>query len=288
MPGATLTTKEVAKVLHVSEATVKRWADDGLLQSEKTAGGHRRFSTAAIARFGRGRGAEESPVGVKRKIQQPDSPAGDLADSLFVHLIEGDEEEAAALLIHAYLQGHGLAILFDRVVAKAMHRVGELWYRGELTIADEHLAARTAIAALQELRGVIRLALPTGMKAMICGVEGDLHELPVHLVQVLLESDGWKVINLGPNTPFFPFAEAVPKHRPQLVCISAKLLGDPDRIAREFDQVRKVAAKINCRIVIGGDGFADAKLRQRFPADSFAKDLPELVKYAHSLIPAEK
>ena len=288
MPGTTLTTKEVAKVLHVSEATVKRWADDGLLQSEKTVGGHRRFSTTEIARFGRDRRAPESPAHVKRDAQQTDAPAGDLADLLFVHLIEGDEEEAAALLVHAYLQGRGLATLFDQVVAKAMHRVGELWYRGELTIADEHLAARTAIATLQKLRNVIRLALPTGMKAMICGVEGDLHELPVHLVQVLLESDGWKVINLGPNTPFFSFAEAVPKHRPQLVCVSAKLLGDPDRIAREFDQVRKVAAKINCRIVIGGDGFVDPKLLRRFPANFFAKDLRELATYARSLIPAEK
>ena len=288
MRGTTLTTKEVAKVLHVSEATVKRWADDGLLHSEKTAGGHRRFSTTEIARFGRDHRAPESPAGVKRDAQQTDLPAGDVADLLFVHLIEGDEEEAAALLVHAYLQGQGLATLFDQVVAKAMHRVGELWYRGELTIADEHLAARTAIAALQELRGVIRLALPTGIKAMLCAAEGDLHELPLHLVQILLESDGWKIINLGPNTPFFSLSEALAKHRPQLVCISAKLLGDPDRAAREYDQVRKVAAKINCTIMIGGDGFADAKLRQRFPADSFAKDLPELVKYARSLIPAEK
>lgn len=274
-------------MLHVSEATVKRWADDGLLQSEKTVGGHRRFSTTETARFGRYRPAPESPAHVKRDAQQTDAPAGDVADLLFVHLIEGDEEEAAALLVHAYLQGQGLATLFDQVVAKAMHRVGELWYRGELTIADEHLAARTAITTLQKLRNVIRLALPTGMKAMLCAAEGDLHEIPLHLVQLLLESDGWTVINLGPNTPFFSLADAVAKHRPQLVCISAKLLGDPDRAARDYEQLRRVAAKVKCTIVIGGDGFADAKLRQRFPATSFAKDLPELDNYVRSLIPAE-
>ena len=33
MAAANLTTKEVARLLLVSEATVKRWADDGLLVS---------------------------------------------------------------------------------------------------------------------------------------------------------------------------------------------------------------------------------------------------------------
>ena len=288
MPGTTLTTKEVARVLQVSEATVKRWADDGLLHSEKTVGGHRRFSTAGIARFERGRRASEAPVGVNRKIQHTESASGVLADLLFQHLITGEEEEAAGLLIHTYLEGQSLALLFDRVVAKAMHRVGELWYRGELTIADEHLAARTAIVTLQKLRNVIRLALPNGMKAMLCGMERDLHELPLNLLQILLESDGWKVINLGPNTPFFTLAEAVAKLRPKLICISAKLVSDPDRAAREYDQVRKVAAKIRSSIAIGGDGFTDPKLRQRFSSDLLAADLVELVKFTHSLVPAEK
>lgn len=288
MAGTTLTTKEVAKVLHVSQATVKRWADDGLLHSEKTVGGHRRFSTTGIAHFERGRRVPESPISVNRKTQKTELPAGDLADLLFEHLVAGDEEEAAAFLISTYLGGQSLAPFFDRVVAKAMHRVGDLWCRGELTIADEHLAARTSIVALQKLRNVIRLALPTGLKAMLSGVEGDLHELPLHLVQVLLESDGWKVINLGPNTPFFTLADAVAKHRPQLICISAKLLSDPDRAAREYHQVGKVAAKMHSAIVIGGDGFADSRLRQRFPANLFAKDLAEFVKFTRSLIPAEK
>ncbi|HTT72473.1 MAG TPA: hemerythrin domain-containing protein [Anaeromyxobacteraceae bacterium] len=39
----TLTSSQAAKLLHVSVATVKRWASAGLLASERTAGGHRRY-----------------------------------------------------------------------------------------------------------------------------------------------------------------------------------------------------------------------------------------------------
>jgi excisionase family DNA binding protein len=43
-----LTSVEAAGLLHVSAATVKRWADDGWLPSLRTRGGHRRFRRADV------------------------------------------------------------------------------------------------------------------------------------------------------------------------------------------------------------------------------------------------
>ncbi|MDQ3172590.1 MAG: B12-binding domain-containing protein [Acidobacteriota bacterium] len=288
MPGTALTTKEVARLLSVSEATIKRWADDGLIQSEKTVGGHRRFGLAGIARFQRERGAappQGSSAHGARKTESKErvSPA-----LLFQHLVEGHEEDTGALLINAYLQGQSLASLFDRVVTPAMHQIGDHWYRGELTIADEHLATQTAIAAVQKLRSVIHLPPPNETRALVCGVEGDLHELPIHLVHALLEGDGWDVINLGPNTPFFTLVEALAKHLPQLLCISAKLITDPDRVARDYAPVRKAAGKLHTSIALGGDGLADRLLRQRFPSEFYAENFEQLLGFARSLVPRGK
>ncbi|HET6669474.1 MAG TPA: B12-binding domain-containing protein [Pyrinomonadaceae bacterium] len=286
MAGTALTTKEVARLLSVSEATIKRWADDGLIQSDKTVGGHRRFGLAGIARFQRERGAAPQRIAAQG-ARKPASKEKVSTSLLFQHLIAGHEDETGALLIHAYLHGTSLASLFDRVITPAMHQIGDLWYRGEVTIADEHLATQTAIAALQKLRGLIHLAAPSELKALICGVEGDLHELPIHLSQVLLESDGWDVINLGPNTPFFAVAEALTKHRPRLLCISAKLMTDPDRLARDYAQVLKAASKLGGAIVLGGDGFADSLLSQRFPSEFYAKNFEQLLSFTRSLAPTD-
>ncbi|MEP6820262.1 MAG: helix-turn-helix domain-containing protein [bacterium] len=70
MSTANLTTKEVARLLHVSEATVKRWADGGTLRSEKTVGGHRRFSIHAIASLRR-----ERSIGRESKLPAGETPA---------------------------------------------------------------------------------------------------------------------------------------------------------------------------------------------------------------------
>ena len=290
MAGSALTTRQVAKLLSVSEATIKRWADDEAIRSEKTVGGHRRFGLEEIVRFQRERGgvlpskrpARATSSAARKEYRERVSPT-----VLFRLLTAGDEVETAGLLMSAYLHGEGLAHLFDRVVTPAMHQIGDHWCRGELTIADEHLATQTALAAVRKLRGVIHVPTPTAMKALICGVEGDLHELPIHLLHTLLRGEGWDVINLGANTPFFTLVEAVARHRPQLLCISAKLMTDPDRAARDYADVRKAAARLHTAIAWGGDGLADSSLRKRFPSEFYAQNFEQLLGFARSLVSDE-
>ena len=217
-----LTTKAVAKLLRVSEATVKRWADSGLLQSDKTVGGHRRFRLNAIAdlrrELGIGPGADTPSRQTAQKRGSVILPAPvQFADTL----LGADEKEAGAVLVQAYLSGAALTTLFDETITRAMHHIGDLWFKGSITVADEHLATRVVFSALQTLSAAKIRVQPTGLKAICCGIEGDLHELPVQLARIILESEGWEVQSLGPNTPLFALSEMVARQRPQLVCISA-------------------------------------------------------------------
>lgn len=283
MSSANLTTKEVARLLQVSEATVKRWADDGLLHSSKTAGGHRRFSTHSIATLRREKGIGPAPAAAPRPQKKSRAVSVSSSARLTELLLAGEEKEAAAFLIHAYMEGQLLVALFDKTITEAMHEVGDRWFRGTITVADEHLATRVVISALQKLRGIIVPAGPTGMKAICCGIDGDLHELPVHLAEMILETEGWDARNLGPNTPLFSLREMVTQQRPQLVCISARSIADLDRATTEYAQLRKVTAKLGASVVIGGEGFRDATIQQRFPCDFYAENFAGLSKFVRAL-----
>ena len=280
--SANLTTKEVARLLQVSEATVKRWADDGLLHSSKTAGGHRRFSTHSIASLRREKGIGPGPAKPRSQKKGYAVSSVDSSVRLTELLLAGDEKEAAAFLIHAYMEGESLAALFDKTITEAMHEVGELWFRGTITVADEHLATRVVLSALQKLRGIAVPAETTGLKAICCGIEGDLHELPVHLAEMILETEGWDARNLGANTPLFSLREMVTRQRPQLVCISARSIADLDRATTEYAQLRKVTAKLSASVVIGGEGFRDPTIRQRFLSDFYAEDFAGLSKFVRA------
>jgi methanogenic corrinoid protein MtbC1 len=98
-------------------------------------------------------------------------------------------------------------------------------------------------------------------------------------VQLLLEEKGWSVVNLGAHTPFFAMADAVEKHRPRLICISSTANLALSRNAREYEQFRDAATGRGVLVVLGGEGFRDEAIRQRFPADLHAGSFQELMEF---------
>lgn len=297
-----LTTKEVARLCRVSDATVKRWEDAGLLVSERTNGGHRRFRAEEIARFQR-----ENNLGIKichgdesansattrRRAKKSYSNYIDFKEgssaSLFFHaLIAGREEEATNVLINDFLQGESLAKIFDSTIAEAMRVIGELWMRGELTVAQEHLATRATLNAVHKLRSIVPVAESNGKIAMCCAIEGDFHELSTHLAQMVFESEGWEVLNFGSNTPLYSFADEVLHHSPELLCISATLITDIERLSRDYKEFQSKIAKLKIPIIIGGRAFEDERLRFRFPANLYAKKFIEVVEFSQKSVIPEK
>ena len=284
MRTSRLTTKQVARLLSVSEATVKRWADDGVLTSAKTVGGHRRFDIQSIAHLRREKNLHGEAANVARVVKKRAAKPLPSPDDFLRLILAGDESEAGAALVDAYLAHHSLDSIFETTVTPAMHQVGDLWLEGSVTVADEHMATRVVLTAIQKLRSVMALHEPNGLTAICCASEGELHELPVHLVELILESKGWNVINLGANTPLFTLQEMVSRKRPQLVCISAHAIADLDRTAAEFVQLRRVTNRLDAKIVLGGEAFRNPTLRLRFPADFFPADFPALSRWAAKLM----
>lgn len=297
-----LTTKQVARLCRVSDATVKRWEDAGLIVSERTNGGHRRFRAEEVARFQR-----ENNLGIKvchgdesaqsattrRKAKKSYSYYTDFEEgsspSLFFNaLIAGREEEATNVLINDFLHGESLAKIFDNTIAQAMRVIGELWMRGELTVAQEHLATRSTLNAVHKLRSIVPVAESNGKIAMCCAIEGDFHELSTHLAQMVFESEGWEVLNFGSNTPLYSFADEVLHHTPELLCVSATIITDIERLSRDYREFQSKIAKLKIPIIVGGKGFEDERLRYRFPANLYAGSFSELVEFSQKLVMQKK
>ncbi|MEA2172723.1 MAG: MerR family transcriptional regulator, light-induced transcriptional regulator [Blastocatellia bacterium] len=284
-----LTTQQLARLWHVSQATIKRWADAGHLRPGKTLGGHRRFALSEIARFQRERGlganAEASKMSRARALKSAlkAADAGAAHERFFEALAEGAEDAATNILLKLYLDKIPLAKILDETLAGAMHRIGELWHGGEMTVADEHLASRTAMRSLEALGQLLRPEQTNGRTAICCAVEEELHDIPVLCVQILLESEGWTIRNFGANTPLFALAITIEKHCPELVCLSSSVNVALDRNVRDYPQVREAAQGCGARIALGGEGFRDTAVRDRFPADFYAENFSRLLEFAQEV-----
>ena len=66
-------------------------------------------------------------------------------------LTSGDDELAAWTLRHA-LREASRAVVYDGLLKDAMRLVGERWATGRWSVADEHLASRTLMRALEQVR----------------------------------------------------------------------------------------------------------------------------------------
>lgn len=282
-----LTTKEVARLCRVSDATVKRWEEAGFLQSERTSGGHRRFRAEAVARFQQSQklglkqclGDESVAAAAARKRGGKDSTSS----ALFQALLAGCEEAAANELVGAHLKGKSAAAIFDDVICPAMRQIGELWANGELNITQEHLATRIAHSAIYKLRQALPVSQSIGKTAMCCALEGDLHELPTHMLQLTIENEGWDAVNFGANTPLYAFSEEVLRRKPDVVCISGTVIGDLEHTFRDYQALRTQTAKLKIPFILGGRVFADNQIRARFPAQLYAGKFAEIAEFIQKL-----
>ena len=281
------TTIEVARLCRVSDATVKRWEEAGLLKSERTSGGHRRFRAEEVARFQREQGlglkqshGDESVVKTAMRARDKKN----LSDSvLFQSLIDGSEESAANFFITEHLKGKPLAAIIDHLVCPAMQAIGELWHRGEITITQEHLATRTVISALYKLRNALPVPEMKNGMAICCAMEGDLHELPTFLAQMAIENEGFEVINFGAATPLYSLADEVLRHSPNLVCISATVLNDLERLSRDYKDFREKNASLEIPVLLGGRVFEDGHIRKRFESEFYVRSFTDVAEFARDL-----
>jgi methanogenic corrinoid protein MtbC1 len=247
----------------------------------KTTGGHRRFLPEDVASFIRAQ--HKSPREETKFVKLPEQNIDDVQKAFFDSIIAGNESESSEILLRALLSGIAVSTILDQVVARSMHKIGDLWSQGELTIAQEHIATRMVSTAIEKFRASLPEPLPTQKRAICFSFEGDFHELSPRLAHVALESAGWDVRNLGASMPIYSLVEEVSKYKPRLICGSSQIMPDADRLRREFPQLLAIAKKQGSKIVFGGNAFSNPLLRERFPCDFFANSFEELLKFSGSV-----
>jgi excisionase family DNA binding protein len=113
LAGATLSPKDLAEVIGVSESSIKRWVDSGLITVSKTAGGHRRIAVAEALRFIRSRRMRiERPdrLGIPDLVETRNSDARRLSpDFLFNLLDSGHTDQARRAITASFSAGMAVA-----------------------------------------------------------------------------------------------------------------------------------------------------------------------------------
>lgn len=199
--------------------------------------------------------------------------------TLYDCVLQGRKEHAAALC-RAELQTSDPMTVVNSVLIAALNEVGKLYDGGKLFLPQLVASAEAARFAFAE----VSACLPKGSEqkgtVVLATVKGDVHDIGKNIVKVVVGSYGYKVIDLGKDTPIETVVKAVKEHKPLAVGLSALMTTTVKSMENTIIALRAVHCP--CPIFVGGAVLTPDVARQ-IGADYYTRDALEFVKALENL-----
>jgi methanogenic corrinoid protein MtbC1 len=281
-----LTASEVANAFGAGVSSVKRWCDLGLLQVNRTAGGHRRIVAGDVIQFAREDHRtilNPEPLGLAPSCDLRQPLALDEGTSLLATaLTDGDEVDSFETILRLYMSGCSLGRICDEAITSSFKCIGDGWIDGRIAIYEERRACELCLSILNTMRTILPRVSPDAPLAAGCTPPGDPYSLPTTMVEVALIEAGWHACTIGRCVPFDAMQSAVASLRPSLFWLSASTVADGFPFVRHARQFGDYLDKREVTFVIGGRRF-DSRTRSRVPHAYFGQSIRQLQEFTVTL-----
>ncbi len=285
MSSTSISTRQAALALGVSEASLKRWCDQGLLPTARTPGGHRRLPLSGIVEFVRQRHLELVQPGLLGLPELNRRSAGDspgLRDAMQAALETANEPEFRRLLLGSYLAGTPAVELLDDLVAPAFRAIGDRWAHGEVAIYAERRAVELCTRELHQLRMFLPAPSPEAPQAIGGTLTGDPYSLPTAMLEIALREVGWRAQSYGCGLPAATLVDALQHARPRVLWLSVSAFETEPQFIEEYGPLYDAAQKLGVAVLVGGRMLA-APLRERIQYSAYGDNLRHAVAFVRAL-----
>ena len=186
--------------------------------------------------------------------------------------------EALFKTFEKYSRILGLVKFYERLLTPVMYKVGDLWSKGILDVATEHVCSNAAHSLIKIINEkVSRQKQPSTevKKILLCTPEGEMHSLGCMVIESVLMSKGYSVLNIAPSVPSTSVISFANKLEPDLVIISITLTENLHAANRLINDILSTKAD-HPPILLGGAGISSVKKIQgnKVAGVKFLKDVP--------------
>ncbi len=194
------------------------------------------------------------------------------------YIVEGKADEVGEWTRRALEEGMEPAVIVNKGLIPGMDVVGDRFQNREYFMPEMLVAARAMKRSMALLKPLMAgSADSSGLRAVCGSVQGDLHDVGVSLVAMMLEGAGFEVTFLGPDNPPDAFLRTVDEKGAQVLCMSALLTTTIKNMKATIDRAVELEMRDRVKIYVGGPPITEEFARE-IGADGYRPDAGSAVK----------
>lgn len=222
----------------------------GLPQPQRSDGGHRLYSQYDIetlkwlkAKQAQGLSISKAvqlwkstiqngrdPLGVHPETLQPAATqatlnGGSISElrQKWINACTNFDNSASEDVLNLAFSTHPVEVVITEILQKGMNEIGKAWFEGKVSVQQEHYASSLAERRLQILLSLT--PPPILPQTVLVGCPpGEIHVLPVMMIELFLRRKGYNVLYLGADIPVDQMVATCLSTRPNLVILSAQTI----------------------------------------------------------------
>lgn len=192
------------------------------------------------------------------------------------------QDGAEELTLKALGEGIPAADILKKGLLTGMDRVGVKFREKEAFLPQVLLAAKAMNKAMVHLKPYFNSGEVERKGTFIIGtVEGDSHDLGKNLVAMIVEGNGWEVIDLGVNVKAEQFITAIREHEDAVVGLSAFLSSSLVSMNKIVKAIREAYPSVT---IVTGGASVTGEFSREIGADKYSADPQGLVEYLDTLV----
>jgi methylmalonyl-CoA mutase cobalamin-binding domain/chain len=201
-------------------------------------------------------------------------------DDLYDGLKEEVEEGVRILLARSWTPYDTLT----KALVEGMRIVGIDFRDGILFVPEVLMSANAMKAGMSILRPLlIATGAPRVGRMVIGTVKGDIHDIGKNLVCMMMEGAGFEVFDIGINNGVEKYLEAIEKHQPEILGMSALLTTTMPYMKVVIDTLKERGVRNDYIVLVGGAPLNES-FAQAVGADAYCRDAAVAVETAKALM----
>lgn len=206
-------------------------------------------------------------------------------------LASGNEEQGIKMARRALEKGMSPSELFLEVVQPQLYQIGERFERLEVFLPTLMKAANVVLAMQEEVlepaileEGEDRTEIGT---VVLGTAQGDIHDIGKNMVGLMLQVNGFKVIDLGTDTKVNDFIQAAKENAADIIGASSLLTPSMPYMEDLVARIHDLGLDDQYKVVVGGAPVTESYAAD-IGADAYGSDAVHAVKMCRQLVGKEE